>query len=222
MTMTQLLLCGPQARLPSEHHSELRQCLLRRTSLCAALSSAARAVPALLRLLAAFDASLLRVPVASVDFLLQWVEHGSFSQPVDTLPNVVALPFAVLLQISLFLQHLDTDDDSNYSRTVQSLQQYGVQGFCTGFLTATAIAFSENEEQLAEYTVTSLRLAVCIGAYIDQNAPYAEPANPACTLSVRWPEGEFSTSQVEGLLAGYPHVRVKTSYFSAALLTTYF
>jgi hypothetical protein len=219
MSMTQLLLCGPQSCLPSEQ-SALRQLLLRRTSLCTALSSGARALPSLLRLLAAFDASLHRVSASSVDFLLQWIEHGTLSLPVDTLPNVVALPFAVLLQVALFLQHLDKDDAlEDYSQTIQSLQQYGVQGFCTGFLTASAIGFSENEEQLAEYTVTSLRLAVCIGAYIDQNALYAEPANSACTLSVRWREGEFSRSQVEGLLASYPHVRVSTSSFSAALLT---
>lgn len=200
--MPQLLLCGPQARLPSAQ-TELRALLLRRASRTAALSSAARALPALLRLLAAFDASLNSFSSSSLDVLLHWIESGTLSQPVDSLPSVVALPLAVLLQIALFLQHLDKDDACDYEKTLQSLQQHGVQGFCTGFLTAAAIAFSENEDALAEHTVTSVRLAVCIGAYIDQNA-----VNPACSLSVRWREGEFSISQVESLLATYPQVRI--------------
>lgn len=202
--MTQLLLCGPQSHLPSDPDplKPLHALLLRRTSLCTALSSAARDLPALLRLLCAFDSSLHNVPTASIDFLRQWLESGSVSQPVDELLSVVALPFAVLLQSALFLQHLD---DDNASQNTQSLPQYAVQGFCTGFLTAAAIAFSQNEDQLAENIVISVRLAACLGAYIDQNALYAEPANPACSLSVRW--REFSKPQVEDLLARYPHVR---------------
>ncbi|CRG92018.1 Conidial yellow pigment biosynthesis polyketide synthase [Talaromyces islandicus] len=197
--MAQLLLCGPQ-RLPSQQPLRaLRELLLRQTSRAAALSSATRALPALLRLLAAFDASLDRVSSSSLDFLLQWLESGTLSQPVETLPSVVALPFAVLLQSALFLKHLDREDDDGYKHTLQSLQRHGVQGFCTGFLTAAAIAFSEGEESLAKHVVTSVRLAACIGAYIDQNA-----TNPACSLSVRWRDAEFSIPQVEALLAGYP------------------
>jgi len=206
--MTQLILCGPQARLPSEPDlGRLRLPLQRRASLCTALASAARGLPALLRLFAAFDASLsafsqpLFSSSSTTEFLLQWLESGTLSQPVDSLPNVVALPFAVLLQIALFLQHLD-HGDVDYSQAVDSLQQYGVQGFCTGFLTATAIALSASEDQLADHAATSVRLAAAIGALIDKDARESEPVS----LLVRWREREYSRSQVDGLLAAYPHV----------------
>ena len=145
---------------------------------------------------------------------MQWLDSGRLSLPVETLLNVASLPFVVLLQIALFLQHLaKINPGADYSQTIQSLQQCGVQGFCTGFLTAAAIDFSENEEQLAQYTATSLRLAMVIGAYVDQNALYTEPSSSACTLSVRWRQGKFSKSQVENILTGYTHVRTPKSLY---------
>ena len=210
----ELFLCGPQASLPSPKDlGQLRQILLGQKSLYASLTLTLNDLPNLLRQLTTFDVNLKRAPsAASIDCLLQWLDSGHLSLPVDDLPNIASLPFAVILQVALFLQHLaQNNTGSDYGQTVQALQQYGVQGFCTGFLTAAAIDFSRNEEQLAEYTATSLRLAMCIGVYIDQNALYAEPPNPVCALSVRWKEGQFSKRQVEDLLAGYAHVRTQKS-----------
>ncbi|TVY29662.1 Methylphloroacetophenone synthase [Lachnellula hyalina] len=207
----ELFLCGPQASLPSPKDlGQLRQILLGQKSLYASLTLTLNDLPNLLRQLTTFDVNLKRAPsAASIDCLLQWLDSGHLSLPVDDLPNIASLPFAVILQVALFLQHLAKNNTgSDYGQTVQALQQYGVQGFCTGFLTAAAIDFSRNEEQLAEYTATSLRLAMCIGVYIDQNALYAEPPNPVCALSVRWKEGQFSKRQVEDLLAGYAHAYI--------------
>jgi Starter unit:ACP transacylase in aflatoxin biosynthesis len=211
--MTELLLCGPQARLPSARElSRQRQVLLRHRSFCQSLTATLKDLPRLLAQLAVFDTTLKRAPVtasASLDFLLQWLDIGHISLPVDTLPNVAALPFTVLLQTALFLQHLTRDssaEEPSYRQTIKSLSKYGVQGFCTGFLTAAVINFSRNEEQLAEYAAISLRLAMCIGAYIDHNALNAEDSSRVCSLSVRWREGQFSKSQVEDLLSGYERV----------------
>ena len=173
MLATELFLCGPQASLPSPQElSRLRQFLLDQKTFCESLTAILKDLPNLLRQLTAFDSTLERVPAAaSIDFLLQWLDSGLLSLPVDALLNVASLPFAVLLQIAQFLQHLAKNNAGpDYSQTIQSLQQYGIQGFCTGFLTAVAIDYSRNEEQLAEYTATSLRLAMCIGGYIAQNA----------------------------------------------------
>ncbi|KAI9648598.1 hypothetical protein NHQ30_003235 [Ciborinia camelliae] len=124
---------------------------------------------------------------ASVESLAQWLDSGVLSVPAEKILNAAVLPFAVVLQVTLYIQHIDnTDSGSDYSHTLQSLQQYGVQGFCTGLFTTAAIDFSENEEQLALNTSISLRLAMCIGAYIDQTAMYAEPLSTVCALSVRW------------------------------------
>jgi hypothetical protein len=206
ITTTELFLCGPQARLPSlQELDQLRQTLIDQKKFCASLTATLKNLPNVLQKLTAFDNTLKPVPsVASIDFLLQWLESGTLSLPVDTLPNVASSPFIILLQIALFLQHLaKTNGGPDYRPIIQSLQQYGVQGFCTGFLTAAAIGFSGNEEQLAEFAAVSLRLVMCIGAYADNNAS----SNPVCALSVRWRQGQFQRSQVEDLLIGYTHVR---------------
>ncbi|CAD6445408.1 396a7191-6a6b-451c-91a5-509a146bbc9c [Sclerotinia trifoliorum] len=102
----------------------------------------------------------------------------------------------------------NTDSRSDYNHTLRSLQKYGVQGFCTGFLTAAAIDLSENEEQLAVNTATSLRLAMCIGAYIDQNVISVDSLSPVSTLPVRWKQGQFSKAQVKKILRGYSHAYI--------------
>lgn len=217
ISTTDLFLCGPQARLPPlQELDQLRQVLLGHKSLCQSLAATLKDLPNLLRELIASDNTLERVPAAaSIDSLSQWLDAGLLPLPVDALLNVASLPFAVLLQIALFLQHLDkTNAGPDFSQTVRSLQQYGIQGFCTGFLTAAAIAFSRNEEQLAKHAATSLRLAMCVGAYIDRNALYAEPSSPICALSVRWRQGQFSKAQVEDLLSGYEHVRTQRFLFA--------
>lgn len=208
--MTDLFLFGPQARLPSPPElEELRQILLQHRGLCDYLEQTLKDLSRLLRQLCAFDATLEHAPTASSipdQFLAQWLVSGKLTLPIETLPNVVALPYTVLLQIALYLRHINTADGTSYRSTIQSLGQHGIQGFCTGFLTAAAINFSRNEEQLAEYAAISLRLAMCIGAYIDRNTPYGEKSTSACTLSVRWSEGKFSKSKLESLLASYKHV----------------
>lgn len=208
--MTDLFLCGPQARLPSSPElEEQRKILLQHRGLYEYLENTLKDLPRLLRQLSAFDSVLKPVLAASsalVDFLSQWLGTENLPLPVETPPNVVALPFTVLLQIALYLQHINAADRTSYRSTIESLGQHGVQGFCTGFLTAAAINFSRNEEQLAEYTAISLRLAMCIGAYIDHNSPYGEKSSSACTLSVRWSEGKFSKFELESLLARFKHV----------------
>lgn len=208
--MTDLFLCGPQARFPSPPELEtLRKVLLQHRGLYEYLESTLKDLSRLLRQLSDYDSILNRVVSASsalVELLSQWLGTGNLSLPIETLPNVVALPFTVLLQIALYLKHINAADGPTYRKTVQSLGHHGVQGFCIGFLTAAAISFSRNEEQLAEYTATSLRLAMCIGAYIDHNTLYGEKSSPACTLSVRGSEENFSKSELESLLAPYKRV----------------
>ncbi|KAJ8066571.1 hypothetical protein OCU04_005623 [Sclerotinia nivalis] len=211
ISTTTLFLCGPQARLPaSQELDQLRKVLLSHETLCESLNSTLKDLPKLFGQLTASDTSLKQVPAAeSIESLSQWLKSGKLSVPADKLLNVAALPFAVLLQITLYVQHMDnTDAGSDYSHTLRSLQKYGVQGFCTGFLTAAAIDLSGNEEQLAVNTATSLRLAMCIGAYIDQNVMSVESLSPVCALSVRWKQDQFSKAQLEGILSGYSHAYI--------------
>ena len=205
-----LLLYGPQARFPpTEELDQLHRILANHTGLFQDIVATFDELSNLYQQLAASDPSLSQVPVvASLSSLQKWLQSGDLPGDLDDLPNVAALPLTVVLQTALYLQHLDRNGNStNYKDSLESFQQHDVQGFCTGFLTAAATAFSENEEQLAENLGTSIRLAMCIGAYVDQNTVDAEPPIPACALSIRWKQGNFSAAQIKDLLKGYPGVR---------------
>jgi hypothetical protein len=209
VSTTELFLCGPQASLPSTNEiNKLRQSLLARPKLCESLTALLKELPGLLKQIIHFDPTLKQTPVAtSFDILVEWLNSGISALPAEPLPNVSAIPFVVLLQLSMFLQHLDKSKVGvSYISTLQSLQKYGVQGFCTGFLTATAIAFSVNEDQLIRHTAISLRLATCIGAYVDCNATYNDPPNPVVAFSVRWRESDFSKDRMQLTLSEFPHV----------------
>ena len=205
-----LLLYGPQARFPStEESTQLHRVLANHTGLFQDIVATIDELSNLYQQLAASDPSLTQVTgFASLSFLQKWLQLGDLPGDVEDLPNVAALPLTVVLQTALYLQHLDRNGiTTNYKDSLKSFQQHGVQGFCTGFLTAAATAFSENEEQLAGNLGTGIRLAMCIGAYVDQNTVHAEPPRPACALSIRWKQGNFSAAQVKDLLKGYRDVR---------------
>lgn len=205
-----LILYGPQARFPStEELNQFHRVLGSHTSLFQDIVATIDELPSLFQRLATSDTSLNRVPATtSLSSLKQWLQSGHLSGQIDDLPYVASLPLTVVLQTALYLQYLDRNGvTTNYTDSLRSFQQHGVQGFCTGFLTAAATAFSENEEQLTGNLATSIRLAMCLGAYVDQNTVYAEPPSPACALSVRWKQGNFSAAQVKDLLKRYPNVR---------------
>ena len=217
-----LLLYGPQARFPATEESlQLHRVLASHTGLFQESLATINELSSLYQQLAAYDPGLSQGPgVPSISFLTKWLQSGDLPEDADDLPHVAALPMTVLLQIALYLQHLDRNGlTTNYRISLQSLQQHGVQGFCAGFLTAAATAFSENEEQLSRNLGTSIRLAMCLGAYIDQNTVNAEHPNPACALSIRWKQGNFSAAQVKDLLKAYPDVRGPEITVSASRLS---
>ena len=205
-----LLLYGPQASFPStEELNKLHRVLGSHTSLFQDIVATIDELPSLFQQLVTSDPSLSRVPAAApLSFLKQWLQSGPLSGHVGDLPSVAALPLTVVLQTGLYLQYLDrTGVTTSYNDSLRSFQLHGVQGFCTGFLTAAATAFSENEEHLAKNIATSIRLAMCLGAYVDQNTVYAEPPSPACALSIRWKQEKYSAAQVKDLLKRYSNVR---------------
>ena len=205
-----LLLYGPQTYFPSTEESlQLHRVLASHTGLFQDISATINELSSLYQQLAAYDPGLSQVPgVPSLSFLTKWLQSGDLPEDADDLPYVAALPLTVLLQIALYLQHLDRNGlTANDSISLQSFQHHGVQGFCAGFPTAAATAFSENKEQLSRNLGTSIRLAMCLSAYVDQNALYAEHPNLACALSIRWKQGNFSAAQVKALLKAYPGVR---------------
>src|SRR5205814_10468875 len=106
------------------------------------------------------------------------------------------------------VQYLDyTRHNVSHVCILESVKDGGIQGFCTGFLTAIALACSREEKDIDVFGAVALRLAMCIGAFIDIDGAFNTPPNETSCLAVRWTE-EFGLSRVLDSLNGYANVRI--------------
>lgn len=201
-----LILCGPQNNsFSQEQLLNLHHVLASHHTIYTSLELAVDCVPSLLERVRRTDPTLILGQSTVINGpLIQWLSSGRLNERSDTLSNTASLPLTVCLQIAQYLQSLKSKgvSSNDYRHVLQDLQQHGAQGFCAGFLTAAAIAFSENEKQLAENVATSVRLAACIGAYVDDNSA----SGPATVLSARWKQGGSSLSELNSVLNHYPGV----------------
>jgi len=207
-----LLVFGPQTGLPSlETLAELRQELMRHPQL-AGLQKAVKSLPQFWRTLTEFDPGLNAVQGANyLGSLEQWIDHGVFPQYLiqHSSPNIFALPLTVILEIILYVRYLSSlEINDAHHHVLQAIRTGGTQGFCVGFLTAIAVNCSKNEEDMAEIGAVSLRLAVCVGAYVDQLEDGCVPQNHAACIAVRWRTSnqKFKEEEVTNLIQSYSNV----------------
>lgn len=209
-----LLVFGPQTEFPSEEIlSDLRQELISNPHLTALKDSVAE-LPHFWKTLVTFDPSLRVVPGSEhLAHLVQWVTDGGsfphYNQGADTL-NHYALAVTVLLQISQYLRYLGNLGEVSHHRILSSVSEGGgIQGFCVGFLSAIAIAGTVDEAGLGATAAIALRLAVCVGAYVDRDGVFAkEPSLMRC-VAVRW-RGE-GMKEVQDVIRSFPQVRYTMS-----------
>jgi len=205
-----LLVFGPQTELPSlEVLAELRQELVKNPRL-SSLQDAVKNLPRFWQTLTNFDPILSRVPGAKyLDDLQRWIVDGdAFPHHIGDAPNVYSLPVTLILQIIQYVRYLNRLGEKDPHRLVlEGLQAGGIQGFCVGFLSAIAVSSSESAADIAAVAAVSLRLAVCIGAYVDQDGSFAEHANQTSCLSIRWRSDDVDEKEVADLIRTYPDVR---------------
>ncbi|KAK4462847.1 hypothetical protein QBC42DRAFT_174989 [Cladorrhinum samala] len=198
-----LLVFGPQAEFPpSEALQQLRHELIT-NPLLSALRHAVARLPQLWEKVVDFDPSLAQVHGAkSLAQLSLWVtEGGSFPRPEGDSVNHFALPATVLFQISQYaryLSHLGNCSDVHRELVGSVNAGGGVQGFCVGFLSAVAVAGSQTEADLGSAAATALRLAVCVGAYVDKES------DSHATVAIRWRQGNADDkAEVDKVLESY-------------------
>ncbi|KAI3333408.1 hypothetical protein F4824DRAFT_250996 [Ustulina deusta] len=185
-----LLVFGPQHGFPSEEVLEdLRQELISNPQL-SALAKAVTELPQLWNTLIGFDKDLLQLPGERyLRQLRQWVkEGGSFPHHQGNPPNLYALAVTVLLQISQYVRYLRQFGADSHSRLLESVRTAGVQGFCVGFISAVVVASSKVEADIGPAAAVGLRLAVCVGAYVDLDAIRSRDTGGACCVAIRWRE----------------------------------
>ncbi|KAI1320328.1 beta-ketoacyl synthase domain-containing protein [Xylariaceae sp. FL0255] len=183
-----LLAFGPQTELPSaESLDNIREELITNPSL-STLKQAVCSLPQFWEDLLSFDTKLTQVPGDELlTQLRDWVEHGGpLPRPEGDGPNHFVLPITVLLQITQYTRYLAQVGGNAHAQVLQSVKAESVNGFCVGFLAATAVASAIRESDVGLYAAIALRLAVCIGAYVDLDCTYSPEAQNYRALAVRW------------------------------------
>lgn len=208
MASPSLIIFGSQTIWPSsEYLGELWISLVREPRL-SAFTNALKQLPDLWEILLKSDARLHCVPGReSVRSLRQWFDTGHFPATTEPVPSILSTPMTIIVHIVQYLDYFKANRIAfpTHLDLLKSLQSGGVQGFCTGFLTAIAVACSKNEKDIDELGAVALRLAVCIGAYVDLDGAYATPPNETRWLAVRWKQ-EVDKDRVLNILKSYPDV----------------
>lgn len=205
MATPSLLVFGPQTIWPTaEHLAQLRAALLLEPRLRTFLT-AIKELPALGQTLVHADPRLIPI-LRPLEDVQMWIDQGEFPSMPDEAPNVLSTPLTVIIQIIQYFHYVDGKAGSpTHGDLLESVRVGGIQGFCTGLLTAIAIACSKNEEDASIFGVVALRLALCIGAFVDLEGALVGPQNEACCLAVRW-RSEMSIDKVLDVLKGYKDV----------------
>ena len=189
ISLPSLIVFGPQTPLPSaEYLSQMRSVLLNDRRLATFLA-AIKDLPNLWPSLVGADASLVPVPGSQLlEGFRKWIDQGGFpTQRSDTLPNILSTPLTIIIHIVEYFNYLKHLVPSvSHSQILEGVQAGGIQGFCTGFLAAFALGCSKDEEDVCELAAVALRLAVCVGAYVDLDCRFANPPREISCLTVRW------------------------------------
>ncbi|PKX88487.1 polyketide synthase [Aspergillus novofumigatus IBT 16806] len=113
----------------------------------------------------------------------------------DEAMNVITTPVTVIRHIVEFYK---------VKETMKGFQARDVQGFCVGFLAATAVAASCDETAFRALVSKIIRLAVCIGGLVDLDELAVHRAR---SMAVRW-DGEEDYDRLEQVLAAHPEAYI--------------
>ena len=205
MVLPSLIIFGPQTTWPtSEYLVQLRAVLLLEPRLRTFLL-AIKELPDFWQGLVDHDPRLSKLQgLKHFRDLREWIEHGNFSSTSGVPPNILSMPFTVVIQLVQYFHYLD--NGISHAQVLESVRLGGAQGFCTGILTAFAVACSKNEEDVNVHGGIALRLAVCIGAYVDLDGCSANGTCESSSLAVRW-KSAAGHDRVLEVLRNYPDVR---------------
>ena len=124
---------------------------------------------------------------SAADDLKQWIEDGKSASLSKELRNAMLMPMTVITQAVQYLNVLQQSNGIQHASILESVgTKGGVQGFCAGLLTAVALASSTSEDMIGIHVAISVKLAFCIGVYVDLDQ--AHHGGTYSTLAVRWKE----------------------------------
>jgi hypothetical protein len=159
--------------------------------------------------------ALSRVNDEPLRRLKDWASGDGILEIPEGLPNILLAPLTVIIHLVQYLQFvhsLDADDsqgEDRHRRILQSTCKGGFQGLCMGFLSAAALACSGSERDIWCNATVALRIATCIGAYVDLDRLTYDSGDDHVCVIIHW-EDNCGKDRVTEVLKGYPGVRTET------------
>lgn len=229
-----LIIFGPQISYPQQTElSQLRSALLQDANLQPFVESIL-SLPEFWETLTKSFPVLFRTPGLHIlTHLKSWLEvdHGStpFSQEQENVgfetSNILLTPLTVILHVVQYSRYLSTghvslslrtspqqEPKQEIDRKVAALgintasSRPRVEGFCTGLLAAAAVDASSKLEDLSLFASAALRLAVCIGAFVDMEGRYGDNHDETSCLFVSWSGDETAKRELWKALNEFPEV----------------
>lgn len=208
MALPSLIAFGAIAPWPaSDRLDQLRNALLQQKS-SKPIVKAIQELPSLWKALSNQDASLHNIAgEAAADQLAQWMNGTGTAQIVDDKGNVTRMPLTTIAQIAQYISYLrQCGEPIGHESIIKSVAVGGgIQGFCIGLLSALAVASGKTEDDVGNFAAFSVRLAFCVGAYVDLDQHRNGGDSKASTLAVRW-KAPTTLEDIQRLLSRYPDV----------------
>ena len=218
MALPSLIAFGALAPWPaSDRLDQLRNALQHYNSLTPIIK-AIQQLPLLWKALSTQDQSLHSIAgEAAADQLAQWINGADTAQIVDDKGNVTRMPLTTIAQIAQYVSYLRQYDEPlcHESITKSAAAGGGIQGFCIGLLSALAVASGKTEDDVGNFAAMSVRLAFCIGAYVDLDRHRNGGDSKASTLAVRW-KTPTTLEDIQRLLSRHPDVSLFLNKFMLA------
>lgn len=205
MSSPSLFVFGPQTTWPSpEYLSQLRATLLLEPRLQELLSSI-KGLQILLQNLAQYDSKLVRIRGSEqVQKLQEWIDQGTFPFTSQVPPNIITMPLTIIIHLVQYTHYLENNPQGlTHAQMLEAAQIGGIQGFCIGLLSAITVGCAKTEHDLGKLGGVALRLAACIGAYVDMDSAIECETS---VIAVRW-NSSGSQDLVTDALKAHHNVR---------------
>ncbi|EXJ93208.1 hypothetical protein A1O3_01765 [Capronia epimyces CBS 606.96] len=205
-----LIAFGSLNTWPAEHQLQQLRTVLRQYAWLRPVVEAVYDLPVLGRALVGKDPRLDKLdPQAGAERMAEWLSGGIVVPEPSRKRNAMTMTVTVIAQVVQYFTYLEQlDSPISHSSVLRSVAAGGgIQGFCAGLLSALAVASGETEDGVGKFAAISVRLAFCIGTYVDLDQSPDDVDAGYSTLAVR----SKSPSAMEGvqrLLDNHPHTYI--------------
>ena len=214
MVLPSLIAFGSLVPWPKPHRlDELRSALQQQESLKPILQ-VIKELPLLWKVLSKTDPNLDGIAgEAAANDIAEWVAAAGAAYLLEDKGNVTRMPLTVITHIAQYISCLRQFDVPPSHRTVMKsvLAGGGVQGCCVGLLSALAVASGKSEDDVARFAAVSVRLAFCVGAYVDLDRNRLGSESQASNLAVRWKE-PTTFGDIQSLLSRHSDVSLVAEF----------